>query len=45
MNMGMEMGIWVVAGVVGFILLSIIGVYVAKYKTVGPDEALIVTGS
>ncbi len=43
--MGMEMGIWVVAGVVGFILLSIIGVYVAKYKTVGPDEALIVTGS
>lgn len=43
--MGLDMGIWVVAGVVGFILLSIIGVYVAKYKTVGPDEALIVTGS
>lgn len=43
--MGLDMGIWIVAGVVGFILLSIIGVYVAKYKTVGPDEALIVTGS
>lgn len=43
--MGLDMGIWIVIGVVAFVLLSIIGVYVAKYKTVGPDEALIVTGS
>lgn len=41
--MGMEL--WIVLAVVAFVLLSIIGVYVAKYKTVGPDEALIVTGS
>lgn len=41
--MGMEL--WIVLAVVGFVLLTIIGVYVAKYKTVGPDEALIVTGS
>ncbi|MFC4354968.1 SPFH domain-containing protein [Chryseomicrobium palamuruense] len=40
--MGME---WIVIGIVAFVLLSVIGVYVAKYKTVGPDEALIVTGS
>src|SRR3954451_4362334 len=37
--------IWIVVGVAAFILLAIIGVYVTKYKTVGPDEALIVTGS
>ncbi|XKH49458.1 flotillin family protein [Chryseomicrobium palamuruense] len=41
----MEMELWIVLAIVGFVLLSIIGVYVAKYKTVGPDEALIVTGS
>ncbi len=35
----------VVIGIAAFILLAIIGVYVTKYKTVGPDEALIVTGS
>lgn len=40
------MGIEVIAiGVVAFVLLSVVGVYIAKYKTVGPDEALIVTGS
>ncbi|WP_422122100.1 SPFH domain-containing protein [Planococcus sp. X10-3] len=39
----MELGI--VIGVVAAILLALIGVYVTKYKTVGPDEALIVTGS
>lgn len=37
--------IWIVVGVAAFILLAIIGVYITKYKTVGPDEALIVTGS
>nr|WP_325049438.1 flotillin family protein [Lysinibacillus yapensis] len=35
----------IIIGVVLVILLAIIGVYIAKYKTVGPDEALIVTGS
>lgn len=41
----MTFEVMVVIGIVGFILLAIIGVYVTKYKTVGPDEALIVTGS
>lgn len=35
----------IVIGVVVFIFIAIIAVYIAKYKTVGPDEALIVTGS
>lgn len=39
------MEMWIVIGVVVAVLLALIGVYVAKYKTVGPDEALIVTGS
>lgn len=43
--MGIDFGTLVVIGIVGFVLLAIIGVYVTKYKTVGPDEALIVTGS
>jgi len=42
---GIDFGTLVVIGIVGFVLLAIIGVYVTKYKTVGPDEALIVTGS
>jgi len=37
--------IWIVIGVVVLILLALIGVFVTKYKTAGPDEALIVTGS
>ncbi|MFC0271155.1 SPFH domain-containing protein [Metabacillus herbersteinensis] len=37
--------IWIVIGVTAFILISLIGVFVAKYRTAGPDEALIVTGS
>ncbi|QHJ72312.1 flotillin family protein [Planococcus halotolerans] len=41
----MRMEVWIVIGVVAAILLALIGVYVTKYKTVGPDEALIVTGS
>lgn len=36
---------WVVIGIAAFVILAIIGVYITKYKTVGPDEALIVTGS
>lgn len=41
----MDMSMLVVVGIVAFVLVAIIGVYVTKYKTVGPDEALIVTGS
>ena len=37
--------IYGVIGVVVFILLALIGVFVTKYRTAGPDEALIVTGS
>ncbi|HSI66707.1 MAG TPA: flotillin family protein [Planococcus sp. (in: firmicutes)] len=36
---------WIALGIVVFVLIAIIAVYVTKYKTVGPDEALIVTGS
>lgn len=35
----------IVIGIVVFVILAIVMVYIAKYKTVGPDEALIVTGS
>lgn len=35
----------VVLGIVVVILIALIGVFVAKYRTAGPDEALIVTGS
>lgn len=37
--------IWIAIGIAAFVVLAVILVYVAKYKTVGPDEALIVTGS
>lgn len=37
--------IWVVVGIVVFILLALLAVFITKYKTAGPDEALIVTGS
>ncbi|MCJ7840816.1 flotillin family protein [Lederbergia sp. NSJ-179] len=39
------MGIWIVIAIVIFILIALIGVFVSKYRTAGPDEALIVTGS
>ncbi|PLS06907.1 flotillin family protein [Neobacillus cucumis] len=42
----MEFGIiWVIIGIVALILVALIGVFITKYKTAGPDEALIVTGS
>lgn len=41
----MILEVWIVVGIVGFVLLAILGVFVTKYRTVGPDEALIVTGS
>jgi flotillin len=37
--------IFIVGGIVVFILIALIGVFITKYKTAGPDEALIVTGS
>ncbi|MBP3038426.1 flotillin family protein [Bacillaceae bacterium Marseille-Q3522] len=37
--------IYIVIGIAVFLLLALIGVFVAKYRTAGPDEALIVTGS
>ncbi len=39
------LGIWIVIGIVAFLLIALIGVFVTKYRTAGPDEALIVTGS
>lgn len=41
----MELGIWIVIGIVASILIALIGVFITKYRTAGPDEALIVTGS
>ncbi len=37
--------ILIVVGIVVFLLLALIGVFITKYKTAGPDEALIVNGS
>ncbi|WP_019154871.1 flotillin family protein [Robertmurraya massiliosenegalensis] len=34
-----------IIGVVAFLLIALIAVFVTKYRTAGPDEALIVTGS
>ncbi|MDX8362029.1 flotillin family protein [Cytobacillus sp. IB215316] len=37
--------IFIVIGVVVLLILALIAVFVSRYRTVGPDEALIVTGS
>ncbi|MFD1848465.1 flotillin family protein [Oceanobacillus bengalensis] len=37
--------IFIVIGIAVVLLLALIGVFVSKYRTAGPDEALIVTGS
>lgn len=37
--------IFIVGGIVTFILIALLAVFVTKYRTAGPDEALIVTGS
>ncbi|RLL45129.1 flotillin family protein [Oceanobacillus piezotolerans] len=37
--------IWIVIGIAAVLVLALIGVFVTKYRTAGPDEALIVTGS
>ncbi|MCU9614486.1 flotillin family protein [Caldibacillus lycopersici] len=36
---------WIIIAIVVVLLLALIGVFVSKYRTTGPDEALIVTGS
>ncbi|MEW9109865.1 MAG: flotillin family protein [Cytobacillus gottheilii] len=41
----MNYAIWIVIGIVAFLLIALIGVFITKYRTAGPDEALIVTGS
>lgn len=38
-------GIWIIIGIAIVLVLALIGVFVTKYRTAGPDEALIVTGS
>ena len=38
-------GILIAGGIVAFILVALVALYVTKYRTAGPDEALIVTGS
>lgn len=38
-------GILIAVGIVVFVIVAMIAVYIMKYRTVGPDEALIVTGS
>ena len=37
--------VWIIIGIVVLIVLALIGVFITKYRTAGPDEALIVTGS
>jgi flotillin len=37
--------IWIIIGIAALIILALIGVFITKYRTAGPDEALIVTGS
>ncbi|MBG9453379.1 membrane protein [Lysinibacillus sphaericus] len=41
----MSMEILIVLGIVAFVLIALVALYVTKYRTAGPDEALIVTGS
>src|SRR5690625_6624834 len=42
----MDLGVgFIIGGIVLAIIVLAILVYIAKYKTVGPDEALIVTGN
>ncbi|AYV65812.1 MULTISPECIES: flotillin family protein [Niallia] len=41
----MAIEIYIVIGIVAFLLIALISIFMAKYKTAGPDEALIVTGS
>lgn len=37
--------IMIIVGIAAVLVLALIGVFISKYRTAGPDEALIVTGS
>jgi flotillin len=37
--------VYIVVGLVVFIVLAFLAVFITKYRTAGPDEALIITGS
>jgi flotillin len=37
--------VYIVVGLVVFLILAFIAVFITKYRTAGPDEALIITGS
>lgn len=40
------MSLWFIGGgIIFFLLIAFLGVFISKYRTAGPDEALIVTGS
>lgn len=41
----MDNAIWLVIGAAVVLLLALVAVFITKYRTAGPDEALIVTGS
>ena len=43
--MGIALEIWIIIGIVLILFIALVGIFIAKYKTAGPDEALIVTGS
>ncbi|MBU9710998.1 flotillin family protein [Evansella tamaricis] len=45
MLLGLDPTIGIIIGIVVVLVLALIGVFVSKYQTAGPDEALIVTGS
>src|SRR5690625_4581220 len=38
-------GVGIVIAIVVFLIIALISVFISKYRTAGPDEALIVTGS
>lgn len=40
-----SMAVWVVVAIVVFLVIAFIAIFTTRYRTAGPDEALIVTGS
>lgn len=40
-----SMAVWVVVAIVVFLIIALIAIFITRYRTAGPDEALIVTGS
>src|SRR5690625_349572 len=38
-------GVWIIIIMAVVLVLTLIGIFVSKYRTAGPDEALIITGS